>query len=96
MKITPLWKDPVGWAEQIAKTKRRVLIFSLVQLVFVGGGLGCIYWVSGDVEVLQNPRLQRLVPILVGAGPILGFGIGYPIMYLYALHRLLLIIKSEK
>ena len=92
----PLWKDPVGWADQIAKTKRRVLIFSLVQVVFVGGGLGCIYWISGDVEVLQNPRLRRLVPILVGAGPILGFGIGYPIMCVYALHRLLLIIRSEK
>ena len=96
MKITPLWKDPVGWAEQAAKTKMRVLIFTLVHLGFVVVGLGGIFWASGTVDVLNNPTLRRLVPIVVDAGPILFIGVGYPAMYLYSMYRLLRIIREER
>jgi len=27
--ITPLWRDPIGWSDWVAKTKLRVLVWTL-------------------------------------------------------------------
>ena len=94
MKLfTPLWRDPVGWAEQVAKTKLRVVLWIFVHIVFVAGGLVGILCLlrklHGDSDITGYL-------ILVGAFPIILIGIGYPAMYLYAMHRLLKIVREVR
>lgn len=89
--ITPLSRNPVGWAEQVAKTKFRVFLWILIHIGFVAAGLGGIYW------LLPKPHIDSPVTpylFLAGAGPIVFIGIWYPAMYLYAMYRLLKIIKE--
>lgn len=89
--IKPLWSDPVGWAEQVAKTKLRVFVWILIHIIFVAVGLAGTYLLlqksHGDPDV--SPYL---IPAL--AGPIVIIGIYYPAMYLYAMYRLLKIVKG--
>jgi hypothetical protein len=91
--ISTLWRDPVGWAEQVAKTKLRVFSWILIHVVFVALGLAGTYTLlqkaHGDADV--SPYL---IPAL--AGPIVIIGIYYPAMYLYAMYRLLKIVKGAK
>lgn len=91
--IKPLWSDPVGWAEQVAKTKLRVFVWILIHIVFVATGLAGAYVLlqktRGDADV--SPYL---IPAL--AGPIVIIGIYYPAMYLYAMYRLLKIVKRAE
>lgn len=91
--IKPLWSDPVGWAEQVAKTKLRVFLWVLIHIVFVSIGLAGTYVLlqKGDVDADVGPYL---IPAL--AGPIVIIGIYYPAMYLYAMYRLLKILKEAK
>ena len=91
MKLTPLWRDPVGWAEQVAKTRLRVFTWTFVHLCFVSGGLFSIHWLMQKVPVDSN--LSWIV-VLTGAGPIVFIGVAYPAMYLYAMHRLLKIVRE--
>jgi hypothetical protein len=94
MKLfTPLWSDPVGLAEQVAKTKLRVFLWILVHISFVAGGLAGIYWL---LHKLHGDSDVSAYLILVGACPIVFIGIGYPAMYLYAMHRLLKIVSETK
>ena len=80
--ITPLWRDPIGWSEKIAKTKLRVFLGMLTHIAFVGWGLF---------------RIQKSNSITESALIIIFIGVMFPCIYLYALHRLLRIIqKNEK
>jgi len=89
--ITPLWSDPVGWAEQVAKTKLRVFLWVLIHIGFVAGGLAGIDW------LLPKPHVDSDISpylILAAAGPFVLIGIWFPAMYLYATYRLLKIVKD--
>jgi hypothetical protein len=92
--ITPLWSDPVGWAEQVAKTKLRVFLWVLIHIGFVAGGLAGIYWLLPKSHV--NSDVSPYLLILSGAGPIVCIGIWFPAMYLYAMYRLLKIVKEAR
>jgi hypothetical protein len=89
--ITPLWSDPVGWAEQVAKTKLRVALWILIHIAFVAIGLAGIYVLSQKAHP-DTDVSSYLIPAL--AGPIVIIGIWYPAMYLYAMYRLLKIVKG--
>jgi hypothetical protein len=94
MKLfNPLWRDPVGWAEQVAKTKLRVGLYILIHILFVAGGLAGIYWL---LRTLPGNSEVTAYLILVGACPIIFIGIGFPAMYLYSMHRLLKILREVR
>jgi hypothetical protein len=87
--IKPLGGDPVGWSEKVAKTKMRVLSWTLIHFCFVAAGFLTIYWFFHAFDDLRESRGFSLVALLSGAAPILFVGVVYPALYLYALHRLL-------
>jgi len=89
--ITPLWSDPVGWAEGVAKTRLRVFVWTFVHVLFVSGGLLSIHWLIQTVPAELN---LGWVPVLMGAFPIVFIGVAFPAMYLYAMHRLLKIVRE--
>ena len=98
--ITPLGSDPVGWSEKVAKTKLRVLIWSLIHLVFVLFGLCASYWFLQKAyefpDTFRDGRALVLLAVFSGASPILFIGVAYPTMYLYAMYRLLAMLKEQK
>ena len=75
-----LWRDPVGWSEQFVKTELRVFFWMLIHIFSVTWG---IY------------RIQRFNPLATGASIIIFFGIIFPCMYLYALYRLIRVIRKK-
>src|ERR1019366_3128125 len=79
--ITPIWSDPVGWSEKVAKTKFRVCLWTVIHLCFVLFGLFAIYWLLQKVDAFQNSRALILLAVFAGAWPILFIGVGYPAMY---------------
>jgi len=89
--IVPLWRDPVGWAEQVAKTRLRVLIWTFVHVCFVSGG---ILWIDTRVQQFSATSHGVWFAVLIGASPIALIRIAYPAMYLYAMHRLVKIVRS--
>jgi hypothetical protein len=89
--ITPLWSDPVGWAEQVAKTRLRVFIWTFIHICFVSGGIFGIYWL---VQKLPADSNLTWYAVLMGACPIIFIGVAFPAMYLYAMHRLLKIVRD--
>jgi len=94
--ITPIWSDPVGWSEWVAKTKWRVFIWVLIHLCFVSFGLFAIYWQLQKVGGFQDSRELILLVLSGAAGPILFIGVAFPAMYLYAMHRLLFMLRAQK
>jgi len=91
--ITPIWSNPIGWAEQGAKTKLRIVIWVAIHAGFVALGLFMIYTRLTPHSVVPFDDAYRLHALLSGAFPIVFIGVLYPAMYLYAMHRLLQIIK---
>ena len=94
--ITPIWSDPVGWSDWVAKTKWRVFIWVLVHLCFVAFGLFAMYWLLEKIDGFQNSRELVLLALLGAACPILFIGVAFPAMYLYAMHRLLVMLRAQK
>lgn len=92
-RFNPLWSDPVGWAERVAKTKFRVGLYILIHIVFVAGGLASIHWLLREFD---GGSMVSAYLILVGACPIIFIGVGYPALYLYAMHRLVKIIREAR
>jgi hypothetical protein len=72
--------DPVAWASQLARTKRRVVIWTLVHLAFVAGGIALVY--KRGMEA--------------GAFPLVYIGVVMPCLYLGAMHELLKSLGKEK
>ncbi|MEI9478008.1 MAG: hypothetical protein WCO26_15720 [Deltaproteobacteria bacterium] len=94
--ITPLWSDPVGWSEWVAKTKLRVFIWTLVHAVFVFGGLFAMHLMLRHFPSSTEDDLSTLVALSAGALPIVLIGIGYPAMYLYAMFRMIKMLKGQE
>ncbi len=82
MKWMPgLWDDPIGFSEGLAKTKIHVLIWTLIHLVLVLAG----FLMMGSYDLVKR-----------GAPPIVFIGVFYPSMYLYAMYRLLRMIRERE
>jgi len=92
--IAPLWSDPVGWAEGVAKTRLRVCTWIFVHACFVLGGLFGILWLAQKLQKLPADINLSWFPVLIGGFPIVFIGVIFPAMYLYALHRLLRIVRE--
>jgi hypothetical protein len=90
--ITPIWSDPIGWSEQVAKTPLRVVSWIIVHIILVVFGLTLIYlYVRSDLD----PGLKLM--IILGAGsPIFFIGVVFPAFYLYAIYRLLKLTQYNK
>src|SRR5690348_640239 len=89
--ITPLWSDPLGWADQVAKTKLRVFLWTFIHVLFVAAGIVAIYWL---VQKAPADSPDTWLAVSAGACPIVFIGVLYPAMYLYAMHRLLKIVRG--
>lgn len=94
--ITPIWSDPVGWSEWVAKTKLRVFIWVLVHLCFVSFGLFAMYWLLQKVDGFRENRELVLLALSGAAWPFVFIGVGFPAMYLYAMHRLLVMLRAQR
>ena len=79
--ITPLWSNPIGWSEKIAKTELRVLICWMFHIIFV-----CLV-------LRKNYELDQTIAILP---LIVIFGLVFPCMYIYAIYRLLKVIREKE
>jgi hypothetical protein len=86
MKITPVTSQPVAWSEGAAKTRLRVAVCTLLHLAVVIAGLGVTHWAP---DLFADVPHGRVFALALGAGPILLAGVGYPALYLLALHGLL-------
>ena len=91
--IAPLWSDPVGWAEGVAKTKLRLCLWMLVHVLFVSGGILGTHWLAKKLPA--DPNLSWLV-VMPGGFAFAFIGILFPAMYLYAMHRLLKIVRQAE
>jgi hypothetical protein len=74
-----LFTDPEWWAESVAKTKRRVVIYTLAHIGFV---------VAGAVLIATRGLMAGMFP-LVFAGVIM------PSLLLTALHELLILLGKK-
>ena len=87
--IAPLWSDPVGWAEGVAKTRIRICVVMLVHVAFVACGILGTHWLVQKLPA--EPDLSWLA-IMPGVFAFAMIGVLFPAMYLYAMHRLLKIV----
>lgn len=94
--ITPIWSAPVGWCDWLAKTKRRVCIWVLIHLGFVLSALSFLYWLILQFDDIQDLHELALIVLSNAAWPILIIGVGFPAMYLYAMHRLLFMLRTQQ
>ena len=91
--IAPLWKDPVGWTEWLAKTKIQTLISTLIHTFFVLAGL---HTIARSVSTNTEPTGEVPFSVVLSAGTTFLFiGILLPAMYFYAMYRLLKIIREN-
>jgi hypothetical protein len=89
--IAPLWSDPVGWAEGVAKTKLRLCLSMLLHVVFVSGGILGTHWLMQKLPADSNVNWLVIMP---GGFVFALIGIILPATYLYAMHRLLKIVRQ--
>jgi len=90
---TPIWSDPVGWSEKVAKTRFRIFILLLFHIYCVLMGL---LMINKLLQSVQEGQVYRISTILeVGAFPIVIGGVFLPALYMYAVYRLLRIIKEK-
>ena len=90
---TPIWKDPVGWAEKAAKSKLRVIVWILIHTLVIAGSLACIYSLLRRLHADSEAWVSF---IHLGAGPIIVVGIILPANYLYVQFRLLKLLSEQK
>jgi hypothetical protein len=101
--ITPLWSDPIGWSEAAAKTRLRMFILMSFHIAMTFLGLvifkmsnDMLFKMSNDPDLFGDVRYLRILVVLDGAMGIVLVGMILPAMYLYAMYRLLKIIREEQ
>ena len=93
-KSTLIFTNPVGWARWIGNSPFHVFIWFLIHSLFIAMGLWFIY----DKLVITGFEPQKAFDVLKPSlFPILFVGVYFPVLYAYAIYRLLKIIdkKSE-
>ncbi len=75
-----LWSNPIGWSESVAKTKLHLFAFILIQAICILYGL---YQMHLDSSISTGKHI------------ILFAGIIMPSYYLYAMYRLLKLLREN-
>ena len=94
--MTPIWSNPIGWSEWMAKTRLRVFIGTLIHTAFIILGILLIHQVDSLYHAMGDDAGTHRFMSLMGALPLVVVGVGYPATYLYAMHRLLKIISESR
>ena len=101
--IKTIYSDPIGWSEAIVKTRLRVFILILFHIAMTFLGLvifkmsnNMLFKMSNDPDLFGDVRYLRILVVLDGAMGIVLVGMILPAMYLYAMYRLLKIIREEQ
>jgi hypothetical protein len=97
---TPIWSNPIGWARKVGQSRAKVIVWILIHIAFVGGGLWAIYSFTGKIqsEVFPDRSIRnqlQMLAVLSGAMPIIFIGVCYPAFYLYVIYRLLQEIDKQ-
>jgi len=90
--ITPLFSDPVGWAEFIAKTPVRIIFAISIHIAFVYWGFNQI----ADRFIDQPHHDVSALDLMMISFPITFIGIVYPALYFIAKHLLLKKIRAKE
>jgi CBS domain containing-hemolysin-like protein len=88
-----LWKNPRGWAEKAVGTKLRFWIM-LISHIFVGLVFAFQFFCLDFVLLVNGIKLPH--SYFLGIGIMIGLMIFGPIVYLYALRKLLLELRNNK
>ena len=90
--ITPLFSDPIGWAEFVAKTPTRIILAIFVHI-------GFIYWgfrQTARIINIQSSHDISAIDLMLTNFPIMFIGIVDPALYFIAMHLLLRIMRKKK
>ena len=86
-----LFSDPVKWAEQVAKTKLRLVVTSLINL----GLVIFLFWLHHTILSTYRGLESDFFEYVAGQQMVIYFAVILPGFYLYAMYRLLKIIKEN-
>ncbi len=84
--------DPVRWANQVAKTKTRVLIVITIHVSFIVGGLWSVFKL---IQFTDDVAAISFSDILFSGIWLFFIGVVYPSFYLSALYQLLKMLKHD-
>lgn len=87
-----LFSNPVKWAEQVAKTKLRLVVTSLINFVLVV----FLFWLHHLIISSHYGLELDFIKYIAGQQMIMFFAVILPGFYLYAIYRLLKIIKENE
>ena len=87
-----LFSDPVKWAEQVAKTKLRLVVTSLINL----GLVVFLFWLHHLLMASHFGLELDFFEYVAGQQMLVYFAVILPGFYLYAIYRLLIIIKENE
>jgi hypothetical protein len=77
--MADLITDPAGWAQKTVGTKLKLYVFSGLHVLIF---ISTMIWYEGQIH--NGPYMAFL-----------WFGVGMPIIYLYAIHRLIKVIEDR-
>jgi hypothetical protein len=92
MKSTPLYSDPIAWSQQVAKSGRRVVVWTVLHVCLISAGCLLVFWRLCALGL--NPMVS-LSTLLMGFVPIVLMGMILPACYLNALHQLLNLLRDQ-
>jgi hypothetical protein len=87
-----LFSDPVKWAEQVAKTKLRLVVTSFITL----GILVFLFWLHHLILSSHRGLELDFFRFVMGQQMVIYFAVILPGFYLYAIYRLLRIINENE
>ena len=91
-KSTFIFTNPVAWARWIGNSPIHVFIWFLIHSLFITIGLWFIY----DKLIFTGFESQKALDVLKPSlFPIMFVGIYFPVLYAYAIYRLLRIIDKR-
>jgi len=89
-------KNPRGWAEFFANSKIRVVMSISFHVFFILCGLAVTYELIEITVRSDSPKALIPYVTFLSSTIIVGFGIILPSMYIYALHRLLKLMRESE
>ena len=91
----PIWKDPLGWARSVCNSRFRLACAVGFHLTMCGLWLGSLVSFA-TVRTIDGAGVFAQLPLISLC--ILGFFLGVfaPVMYLYALYRIIRIIDEQR
>ena len=87
-----LFSDPVKWAESVAKTKVRLMLYIVVHCGLLIAGLWHLHDSMSSKGLITDVSYTELLSFSI---PILIYGAIFPSMYLYSMYRMINVIKEK-